>query len=151
MSINDPRDNTLGGYGSWGAGQPTYNVGAGGLGGGAGVDTLTINSGGSISNALASGVSYTTGPYTLNSSYSSPSNVKIDGDGIVMEAGTDITIAGKKLSETISKLEERLAILHPNPVMESKWDELKSLGDRYRELEKELYEKEKMWKILKEK
>lgn len=61
----------------------------------------------------------------------------------------EITMKGIKLSETLAKIEERLAILHPNPKLEDKWDELKELGKRYKELEAEIIEKEKVWAILK--
>ena len=61
----------------------------------------------------------------------------------------EVTIKGKNLSEMLEKIDERLAILHPNPELEDKWDELKELGKRYRELEQELIEKEKVWAILK--
>jgi len=61
----------------------------------------------------------------------------------------EITIKGKNLSEMLEKIDERLAILHPNPKLEDKWDELKELGKRYKELEQELIEKEKVWAILK--
>jgi hypothetical protein len=67
-----------------------------------------------------------------------------------MEAGTDIKIGDKKLSEVLTRLEERLNILHHNEALEDKWEELRTLGNQYRELEKELLEKEKMWKILKD-
>ena len=61
----------------------------------------------------------------------------------------EITIKGKSLSEMLEKIEERLAILHPNEKLEDKWDELKELGKRYKELEAEIIEKEKVWAILK--
>ena len=61
----------------------------------------------------------------------------------------EVTIKGKNLSEMLEKIDERLAILHPNPKLEDKWDELRELGKRYRELEQELIEKEKVWTILK--
>jgi hypothetical protein len=61
----------------------------------------------------------------------------------------DITIKGKSLTEMLDKIEERLAILHPNEKLEEKWDELKELGKRYKELEAEIIEKEKVWSILK--
>ena len=60
----------------------------------------------------------------------------------------EVTIKGKSLSEMFDKIEERLAILHPNPELEDRWDELKELGKRYKELEAELIEKERMWAIL---
>jgi hypothetical protein len=61
----------------------------------------------------------------------------------------DVTIKGKSLTDMLDKIEERLAILHPNPKLEDKWDELKELGKRYKELEAEIIEKEKVWAILK--
>ncbi len=60
----------------------------------------------------------------------------------------EVTIKGKSLTGMIEKIEERLAILHPNEKLEEKWDELKELGKRYKELEAEIIEKEKMWAIL---
>ena len=67
-----------------------------------------------------------------------------------MEKGTDIKIGDSSLSEVLAKLEERLNILHHNQELEDKWESLRVLGEQYRELEKELIEKEKMWKILKD-
>ena len=61
----------------------------------------------------------------------------------------EVTIKGKNIADMFSKIEERLAILHPNPKLEDKWDELKELGKRYKELEAEIIEKEKVWAILK--
>lgn len=61
----------------------------------------------------------------------------------------EVSIKGKNIAEMFEKIEERLAILHPNPELEDKWDELKELGKRYKELEQEIIEKEKMWAILK--
>ena len=61
----------------------------------------------------------------------------------------EVTIKGKSLTEMFEKIEERLAILHPNEKLEEKWDELKELGKRYKELEAEIIEKERVWNILK--
>jgi hypothetical protein len=61
----------------------------------------------------------------------------------------EVSIKGKSLTEMLDKIEERLAILHPNPELEDKWDELKELGKRYKELEQEIIEKERVWAILK--
>jgi len=55
----------------------------------------------------------------------------------------------KELKDTIQNIEKRLAILHPNKELENSWEELKALGERYRELEKDILEKEKIWDILK--
>jgi hypothetical protein len=73
-------------------------------------------------------------------------SIQVKGDA---EFDGEVTIKGKKLTEMFEKIEERLAILHPNPELEDKWDELKELGKRYKELEQEIIEKERVWNILK--
>jgi hypothetical protein len=61
----------------------------------------------------------------------------------------DVTIKGKSIKESLEKIEEKLAILHPNIELEKKWDNLRELRKQYMELEAEIIEKEKMWDILK--
>ena len=73
-------------------------------------------------------------------------SIQVKGDA---EFEGEVRVKGKNLTEMLDKIEERLAILHPNPELEDKWDELKELGKRYKELEQEIIEKEKMWAILK--
>jgi hypothetical protein len=53
--------------------------------------------------------------------------------------------------KTLQVLERRLNILRPNTELEAEWDQLRALGDQYRELEAELLEKQKMWDRLKTK
>lgn len=76
-------------------------------------------------------------------------NISITSNGIDMKPDTDIKIGDRSLKDFMDKVEERLAILTPNPELEDQWNKLKALGDQYRELEKELLEKQKMWDILK--
>jgi hypothetical protein len=85
---------------------------------------------------------------TGNGAYGN-ANVILNEKGMEIKEGGDIKIGGKSLTEAIEKIEERLGILHPNPKLEDKWDQLKELRRQYNELEKELLEKEKMWDILK--
>lgn len=61
----------------------------------------------------------------------------------------DIKVKEKSLSDFMEKVEERLNILPLNEKLEAEWIELKIIGDKYRALEKELIEKNKMWNILK--
>ena len=77
-------------------------------------------------------------------------NVHIDADGLTLKQGADIKIGGKSLCEAIEKIEERLGILKSNPELEDRWDQLRELRKQYIELEKDLLEKEKIMKILKE-
>ena len=106
------------------------------------IDTVTIPN--TTSNGIYWGLNGTsnvisTDPSLKGNSLSVKGNADFEGE---------ITIKGKNLSEMLEKIDERLAILHPNPKLEDKWDELKELGKRYRELEQELIEKERVWAIL---
>ncbi len=136
------------------------------ISGGAGSDTITI---GGLTGSLYSytlptttmasvtipnggyTLSTSSGTYSYTNSYAYDNSVNITTDGITMKEGTDIKVGGKSLVEAIDKIEERLGILHPNPALEDRWEQLKALRQQYQDLEKELLEKEKMWKILKEK
>jgi len=60
----------------------------------------------------------------------------------------DIVINGKSLSKAISNIESRLAILQCNPELEAEFQELHQLGEQYRKLEKQLLEKQEVWKRL---
>lgn len=74
------------------------------------------------------------------------STLKVKGDA---DFDGEVTIKGKSLTNMFEKIEERLAILHPNPELEEKWGNLRALRNAYKELEAEIIEKEAMWKILK--
>lgn len=78
--------------------------------------------------------------------YNHKQSLSVKGDA---EFEGDIKLKGKSLSDTLDKIEQRLAILHPNEKLEEKWEELKKLGDAYRALEKDIIEKEKIWETLK--
>lgn len=74
------------------------------------------------------------------------STLHVKGDA---EFEGDVTIKGKSIKESLEKIEEKLAILHPNEELEAKWEKLRGLRKMYIELEEEIIEKEKMWAILK--
>jgi hypothetical protein len=100
-----------------------------------------------ISNTTGSyGQILSTGTNGLNWSDIPNPGLKVNGNA---EFDGDVKIKGKSITEMFDKIEERLAILHPNEKLEEKWEELKELSKRYKELEKEIIEKEKMWDILK--
>lgn len=120
------------------------------------LDPITINPTWNTTwNTTNSTISTTSSGYTVGSSVIWNNNynpaVNITSDGITMKEGSDIKVGGKSLIESIEKIEERLAILKPNEALEDRWEQLKALRQQYIDLEKELLEKEKMWKILKEK
>lgn len=129
-------------------------------------DTITINSPSTGGYTIASTDTMSTGLYwatntsqnqvlTTNGTNTSwitsdpnlkGASIQVKGDA---EFDGEVTIKGKNIADMFAKIEERLAILHPNPELEDRWDELKELGKRYKELEAEIIEKEKVWAILK--
>ena len=125
-------------------------------------DTITLSSlGASYSNTAISGGAYTVPsasitttsyPYTISSgtgitqpwiSNKVSPKIKLDGEG------ADIEVNGESLIGMIKKIEERLNILHPNEKLEAEWEELRELGNRYRELEQHIKEKQATWNRLK--
>ena len=124
--------------------------------------TLTNNAGGPYT--IGSG---TAGPYTIGSGAVGTGYTWATGTSAVdWSIGTtaesnsgkltlkghnaDIEVNGRSLMGAIEALEQRLNIMVPNPELEKEWDELRELGDRYRELEKQCKEKGNMWAKLKE-
>jgi hypothetical protein len=84
-----------------------------------------------------------TADWSVGSSISPSATIDLKGNN------ADILVNGRSLMDAIDALEQRLNILVPNPELESEWDELRVLGDRYRELEKKCQEKGDMWAKLK--
>jgi hypothetical protein len=73
-----------------------------------------------------------TSGYTINNT--SPS-VNITSNGIDMAAGTDITVDGKSLKEFMNKMEQRLAILVPDPKKLEQFAALKKAYEHYKLME----------------
>jgi hypothetical protein len=117
------------------AAQGTYTIGN--------IDTITLDP-----------TYYSSGSDTLTwtGSYDYGSNgiVNIGSNGIDMKEGSDIRIGGKSLNQTLEHIEDRLAILKPNPELEERWEDLKELRRKYVEMERDILEKEKIMKILKD-
>lgn len=105
-----------------------------------------------INNVIISNNTGTITPYwgsindtlTLGQIHTLP--LKVQGDA---EIEGNLKLGGKNINELLDKIEERLAILHPNTELEDRWEELKELSKRYKELERDIIEKEKIYNILK--
>ena len=110
--------------------------------------TTTINnlnggyyvSTGSGSTVVGNGQFYTAGGVGAGTNYAwtnttSPS-VNITSNGIDMAAGTDISVGGKSLKQFMDKMEERLAILVPDPAKLEKFTALKKAYEHYKLMEK---------------
>lgn len=59
-----------------------------------------------------------------------------------------VKIGGVDLAESIKNIEQRLNILHPNKELESRWEELRALGEQYRQLEADILGKEELINLL---
>ena len=115
--------------------------------------TITVGggSGSSISNGGSGGaglVSYSVfgAGGSVGSSSLTKNNLSVNGDAII---SGELIVNGISLIERLDTIEKRLAILNVNLKLEDKWEELKTLGNRYRELEKDILEKEEIWNIIK--
>ena len=130
----------------YGAAESTFSIDSG-----SGIDTITIDSStmnsmytsGSITLptttignlnggyyvSTGTGSNYTWGPTTTTP------GVNITGTGIDMAAGTDISIDGKSLKTFMNKMEERLAILVPDPAKLEKFEALKKAYEHYKLME----------------
>jgi hypothetical protein len=114
------------------------------LGGGYASPSITISSPNVTTTTLG-------GPYTftggagVNSPWANSASPKIRLDG----EDADIEINGWSLIDSIKKIEERLNILIPNTELEAEWAELHELGNRYRELEQHIKDKQATWDRLK--
>ena len=101
--------------------------------------STTISNGGyTIGSAGSNGQFYTstgTGHYNWNNVATTSPGVNISSDGIDMAAGTDITVGGKSLKEFMNKMEERLAILIPDPAKLEKFEALKKAYEHYKLME----------------
>ena len=69
-------------------------------------------------------------------------NVEVNGNN------ADISINGVRLGDRLTAIEQQLNILRPNMEVEAEWDELRQLGERYRQLEQEIKEKMEVWRLL---
>jgi hypothetical protein len=109
--------------GAVGASGPTYNI------------TFNPN----INSYTGSPIGSPNDTFKVSGDYEFTGDIKIEGD---------VKIKGKSVVDLFERIEERLAVLHYNEELESRWTELRDLAKRYKELEVEIKEKEKMWEIL---
>jgi hypothetical protein len=118
---------TGGGY-TLGAGYSSANaiyVG-GGAGGGTGISAHT---------------SWATTASTMQ-----PSSLQVSGDA---EFLGNIKIKGRNLTDWLETVDSRLGLLHIYAELETEFDELRALGDAYREAERRFNEQKRVYEILK--
>ena len=104
--------------------------------------TIYVSSGsGGGGSGFAFDSRWSTGTTDIQSSLKVKGSADIDGD---------LTVKGRSITQTLEKIEERLAILPPpNTELERDWAPLAELRQQYVELERELLEKQRVFDILK--
>jgi hypothetical protein len=103
--------------------------------------TIAGNNGASLTYATGTGVAAQWSTTATTPWYTQQSKVKISEE--------DIEIDGLSLRDFMASVNERMAIMVPNPKLEKEFEELRELADRYRELERKLLEQKAMWATLK--
>jgi len=108
-------------------------------------DTYTINANSNNPWAIGSATGISGATYNSNNltNLNPPNKISIKGEN------ADLDINGVSLKDFMQRVEQRLAILIPDSRLEEEWEELRVLGDQYRELEKKINAKMKTFDILK--
>jgi len=76
----------------------------------------------------------------------SPSSIQVKGDA---EFLGNIKIKGRNLTDWLETVDSRLGLLHIDAALETEFDELRALGDAYREAERRFTEQKRVYEILK--
>lgn len=97
--------------------------------------TITLPSVGST--CYTNGSTYTTS-YNITgiSSIGTTPTVNLDNDGISVKEEGDIKLGGRSLKDFMTKMEERLAILVPDPKKLEKFEALKKAYEHYKTMER---------------
>jgi hypothetical protein len=84
--------------------------------------------------------------WSTTASTMSPSSIQVKGDA---EFLGNIKIKGRNLTDWLETVDSRLGLLHIDSELESEFDELRALGDAYREAERRFTEQKQVYDILK--
>lgn len=112
------------------------------------IDTITLTSSGNITTANpvfsigSTGISDTISQHTFHVN----GNAVIEGD--LKLRGISVHDQITMISDKLESIDERLAILRPNPELEERWDQLRLLRQQYMELERELIEQNLVFDVL---
>jgi hypothetical protein len=60
----------------------------------------------------------------------------------------DVEVNGVSLMGMLGRIEQRLNLLTPNTELEAEWQELRELGEQYRQLEQQIQDKQATWERL---
>ena len=116
--------------------------------------TVTIPTGATTISVTGGGGGGSGSAYVLNNGWNTTgvSDIKsnaihVNGDAVFKG---NITWQDRDMREWFESVEARLALLKPNPDLESEWSELAELRQRYVELERDIIAKQQLFDILKQ-
>jgi len=105
-----------------------------------------------IGTTTTSGSSVYYDPTTVWSASNSftikPASTMSSGKLSLNGENADIEINGESLVAMLKRIEERINLLTVNQELESEWEELRELGNQYRELEQRIKDKLETWAKL---
>jgi hypothetical protein len=83
---------------------------------------------------------YTTGtgtsPWATVNPTSASAKIQLNGEG------ADVEVNGWSLVAAVKRIEQRLGLFQPNPELEKEWEDLRELGEQYRQLEQYIKDKQ---------
>jgi hypothetical protein len=88
--------------------------------------------------------------WTVNTNSTFSQNVRITGKEILLDEDADIKFGDASLMETLREIQSQLAILTPDPQLESEFKELKDCAREYERLRTKFLEQKQMWDTLKQ-
>jgi len=104
--------------------------------------TVTGAIGASFPNTI-----YTTGtnatPWFTSNPTGTSARIQLNGEG------ADVEVNGWSLVDAVKRIEERLGLFQPNPELEKEWEDLRALGEKYRQLEQYIRDKQATFDRLK--
>ena len=107
------------------------------------VNTVNLSALGQFSNVVYTTTGTSSSPWATYSPNTARSKITLEG------TDADIEINGVSLWKTMQEISNRLNIMHTNPELETEWAELRELGEKYKQLEQQIKEKQATWDRLK--
>ena len=111
-------------------------------------NAIYVGGGGGAGGGLSAHTSWSTTASTM-----SPSSIQVKGDaeflGNIKIKGRNLTDWLETVDSRLGLLHSRLGLLHIDAELETEFDELKALGDAYREAERRFNEQKRVYEILK--
>ena len=105
--------------------------------------TVTGAIGTAFPNTIYTTGTNTSAPWATFNPNSTSARINLSGEN------ADIEVNGWSLVDAVKRIEERLGLFQPNPALEKEWEDLRALGEQYRQLEQHIRDKQATFDRLK--